>query len=159
MTEPITDAELTALFSTDNKITGRALKLIYDAIIAIGGVQDLGDLVTAIEAVTTELTTLELDIEAILGALSLIKQSTAGGVQKVTIPADPFQVAGSAQACRSVLVVHTSDNALYMNLGAVATVNSWPIPKNTVIPVPVDNCSLLNFFGTAADTVRLLWRN
>lgn len=90
---------------------------------------------------------------------SLSTPSTGGGTQKLTIPADPFQVAGSAQACRSVLVVHTSDNAVYMNLGAVADADDFPIPKNVVIPVPIDNCSKLNFFGTAADTIRLLWRN
>lgn len=92
-------------------------------------------------------------------ANSLIKQSTTGGTQKLTIPADPFQVAGSDQACRSVLVVHSSDNAVYMNIGAVADADKFIIPKNAVIPIPIDNCSKLNFFGTAADTIRLLWRN
>ena len=159
MTQPITDEEIAALFSTDNKLAIRALKLTYDAIAAIGGIQDLSDLITAIEAVTTELTTLELDIEAILGALSLIKQSTAGGTQKITIPATPFQVAGSSQACRSVLVVHSSDNAVYMQLGAAADADDFLIPKNVPIPVPIDDCSKLNFFGTQADTIRLLWRN
>lgn len=101
-------------------------------------------------------------IEAILdlfNAASLIKQSTGGGTQKLTIPADPFQVAGTAQACRSILVVHSSDNAVYMNIGAVATADSFLIPKDTVVPVPFDNCSRLNFFGTADDVIRLLWRN
>lgn len=90
---------------------------------------------------------------------SLIKISTGGGTQKLIIPADPFQVAGSAQACRSILVVHSSDNAVYMNIGAVATADSFLIPKDTPIPLPFDNCSRLNFFGTATDTIHLLWRN
>lgn len=90
---------------------------------------------------------------------SLSAPSTDGGTQKLTIPADPFQVAGSDQTCRSILVVHSSDNAVYMNLGAVADADDFLIPKNVVIPVPIDNCSKLNFFGTEADTIRLLWRN
>ena len=90
---------------------------------------------------------------------SLSTPSTGGGTQKLTIPGDPYQVAGSDQACRSVLVVHTSDNAVYMNISAVATADSFPIPKNVVLPIPIDNCDKLNFFGTTADTIRLLWRN
>ena len=92
-------------------------------------------------------------------AKSLSIPSTTGGTQKLTIPGDPYQVAGVAQACRSVLVVHTSDNAVYMNIGTVATADSFPIPKNVVLPIPIDNCDKLNFFGTTADTIRLLWRN
>lgn len=99
------------------------------------------------------------EVKALFGTLSLIKQSTTGGTQKLTIPADPFQIAGSAQACRSVLVVHSSDNAVYMNIGAVADTDDFLIPKNVVIPVPIDNCSKLHFFGTQADTIRLLWRD
>lgn len=178
MTEPITDAEITALFSADHKLAARALKLIYEAIAAIGGVQDLGALITAVEAVTTELTTLETDIEAtvvsvdavttklgtietdieaIMGALSLIKQSTAGGTQKLTISSNVAQ--GSSQACRSVLVVHSSDNAVYLQLGATADADDFIVPKNVPIPIPIDNCSKLYFYGTDADTIRLLWRN
>lgn len=66
---------------------------------------------------------------------------------------------GSSQACRSVLVIHTSDNAVYMNIGAAADADDWPVPKNVPIPTPVDNCSDLYFYGTDADTIRLLWRN
>lgn len=95
----------------------------------------------------------------LLNSLSLSRQSTSGGTQKLTIPADPFQVVGSDQACRSVLVVHTSDNAVYMNIGAVASADNFIIPKNVPTPVPVDNCSKLNFFGTQADIIRVLWRN
>lgn len=101
-------------------------------------------------------------VKVLMGDTSLIKQSTGDGdghTQKLTIPADPFQVTGSDQACRSVLVVHTSDNAVYMNIGAVADADDFIIPKNVVIPVPIDNCNKLHFFGTQADIIRLLWRN
>lgn len=121
MTEPITDAEIAALFSTDHKLLARGLKTVADE--------------------------------------SLSTKSTEGGTQKLAIPADPFQVAGSDQECRSILVVHSSDNAVYMNIGAVATADNWLIPKDTPIPLPFDNCSKLNFFGTQADVIRLLWRN
>jgi len=108
------------------------------------------DVITAIEANET-------DVEALLGGTSLIKQSTSGGTQKLTIASNVAQ--GSSQACRSVLVVHTSDNAVYVNIGATADADDFPIPKNVVVPIPVDNCSDLYFYGTDADTIRLLWRN
>lgn len=93
----------------------------------------------------------------LLEATSLIKTSSAGGTQKLTISSNIAQ--GSAQACRSVLIVHSSDNAIYLQLGATADVDDWLVPKNFPIPVPIDNCSKLHFYGTDADTIRLLWRN
>lgn len=83
--------------------------------------------------------------------------SDSGGTQKLTISSNTAQ--GSAQACRSVLVIHTSENAVYVNVGGTADVDDWPIPQNVPIPIPIDNCSKLYFYGTDADTIRLLWRN
>lgn len=148
MTESITDAEIDSLFSTDSKLLLRAIKTFVDDAVK-----------ASVDATAEKLGTLEEDVEALMGTASLIKQSTSGRTQKLAIPADSFQVAGSDQECRSVLVVHASDNAVYMNIGAVADADDFLIPKNMVIPVPVDNCSRLNFFGTADDIIRLLWRN
>lgn len=88
---------------------------------------------------------------------SLVTKSTSGGTQKLTISSNVAQ--GTSQACRSILVVHASDNAVYMNIGATADADDFIIPKNVIVPVPVDNCSDLYFYGTDADTIRLLWRN
>jgi len=96
-------------------------------------------------------------ISDLLNSTSLIKQSTAGGTQKLTISSNIAQ--GSAQVCRGVLVVHSSDNAVYLQLGATADADDWLIPKNFPVPVPIDNCSKLHFYGTDADTIRILWRN
>ena len=87
----------------------------------------------------------------------LIANSASGGTQKLTIASNVAQ--GSDQTCRSILVVHASDNAVYMNIGATADADDFIIPKNVVIPVPIDNCSKLYFYGTDADTIRLLWRD
>lgn len=95
----------------------------------------------------------------LFGAASLIKQSTAGGTEKLTIPGTPFQIAGTAQVCRCVSIVHSNTNPVYFQIGALADVNDFIIPKDVVIPVPIDNCSKLNFFGTENDTIQLLWRN
>ena len=95
----------------------------------------------------------------LFGSASLIKNSSAGGTQKLTIPADPFQIAGSAQACRSVSVIQSNVNPVYMNIGAVATADKFLIPKDIMIPLSFNDCSLLNFFGTADDVVQLIWRN
>jgi len=83
--------------------------------------------------------------------------SDSGGTQKLTIATTHAQ--GTAQPCRSILVVHTSDNAVYMNIGATADADDFIIPKNVIVPVPVDDCSDLYFYGTNGDTIRLLWRN
>ena len=90
---------------------------------------------------------------------SLIKQSTDGGTQKLIIPADPFQIAGTAQACRTILAIQENENPVYMNIGAVATAENFSIPKGIIIPLPFDNCSKLNFFGTANDIIQLIWRD
>lgn len=87
----------------------------------------------------------------------LIARSENGGTQKLTIASNIAQ--GSDQACRSILVVHTSSNAVYMNIGATADANDFIIPANVIVPVPIDNCSKLYFYGTDADTIRLLWRD
>jgi len=122
----------------------------------------MGQIERLIEAVTvnkTAIEAVETDIEALLDVTSLIKTSTEGGTQKLTIPADPFQIAGSAQVCRSMLVMHSNENPVYINIGAVATADNFSIPKDTIVPVPFDNCSKLNFFGTANDIIRIFWRN
>lgn len=84
-------------------------------------------------------------------------RSENGGTQKLTISSNVAQ--GSDQVCRSILVVHTSANAVYMNIGATADADDFIIPANVIVPVPIDNCSELHFFGTDADTIRLLWRD
>lgn len=83
--------------------------------------------------------------------------SSTGGTQKLAIDSNVAQ--GSDQACRSILVVHASDNAVYVNIGATADANDFIIPKNVVVPIPIDNCSKLYFYGTNADIIRLLWRD
>lgn len=125
MTTAITDSEIDALTSADNKLLLRVLKLLYD----------------------------------LLNESSLIKTSTAGGVDKITIPADPFQVTGSDQACSSALLIHASDNSVYINFSSVASANTFPVPKNFPIPCPVDNLNEINVFGTEADDIFVLWRN
>lgn len=103
---------------------------------------------------------IERIIEAVnnlLASTSLIMQSTGGGTQKLTISSSTAQ--GSAQICRSVLIIHSSENPVYLQLGAAADADDFIIPKNFPIPVPIDNCSKLYFYGTNADTIRLLWRN
>jgi len=145
MTESITDAEIASLFSTDNKLLTRVLKMLFDNLVIAK------DDIAIVKGDAT--------VVKVMLADSLLVKSTEGGTEKLTIPADPFQIAGSAQECRGVLVVHSSDNAVYMNIGAVADADDFLIPKDVVIPVPIDNCSKLNFFGTADDTIRLLWRS
>lgn len=88
---------------------------------------------------------------------SLSTKSTGGGTQKLTISSNVAQ--GNDQACRSVLLVHSSDNAVYLQLGATADADDFIVPKNVPIPVPVDNCLKIYVYGTDADTIRLLWRN
>lgn len=149
----------TAIGTTNTKL-GTVEADIEATVTAVAAVTTkLGTIETDIETTNTKLGTLETDTETLMGSTSLIKRSTGGGTQKLTIPADPFQIAGSNQECRSILVVHSSDNAVYVNIGAVANADNFLIPKNIPIPIPVDNCSRLNFFGTAADVVRLLWRD
>lgn len=87
----------------------------------------------------------------------LFANSSTGGTQKLTIASNVAQ--GSDQDCRSILVVHTSSNAVYMNIGAIADVDDFIIPANVIVPVPINNCSKLYFYGTDADTIRLLWRD
>ena len=91
-----------------------------------------------------------------LGAASLIKQSAQGGSQKLTISSNVAQ--GANQSCRSVLVV-TDGNNVFMTIGRTATEDDFILPKNVVIPVPIDNCSDLYFYGGDGTTIRLLWRN
>jgi len=87
--------------------------------------------------------------------------STGGGTEKVTIPADPFQVAGSAQACREVRVFCPSANAaaVYLQIGAVADADDIALEEDTWLTIPISNTNLLNFFGAQNDIVNLLWRN
>ena len=108
----------------------------------------MGQIERLIEAVTD-----------LLEATSLIKTSSTGGTQKLTIPADPFQIAGSAQPCRSVSMIQSNENPVYMNIGAVADADDFLIPKDIMIPLNYDDCSKLNFFGTANDVIQLIWRD
>lgn len=87
----------------------------------------------------------------------LSNPSDEGGAQKLTIASSIAQ--GSNQECRSILVVHGNDSAVYMNVGGTADANDFYIPKNVPIPAPFDNCNKLHFYGTNGAVIRLLWRN
>ena len=88
-------------------------------------------------------------------AMSLIEQSIIGGTQKLTISDTIAQ--GNDQPCCSVLI--SSNKDIYLQIGATADADDFLIPKKTVIPVPIDNCSKLHFFGSNGDVIRLLWRD
>ena len=83
--------------------------------------------------------------------------SAGGGTQKLTVANNVAQ--GTSQACRGVLVVTSSSNATYVNIGATADADDFILPQNVVVPIPVSDCSDIYIYGTNSDTVRLLWRN
>ncbi len=114
--------------------------------------------------------TLEDDVELVQSAVDSVHSvllagttvvSSGGGTEKITIPADPFQVAGAAQACREVIIYCPSGNVgiTYLQIGAVADADDLPLHEDVWLSIPINNTNLLNFFGTAADKVYLLWRN
>ena len=82
--------------------------------------------------------------------------SLGGGSSTVTIPADPYQVAGSDVACKYCrLQSRTGNSTIRVRIGSACTsttgvaVPSYP----TLTPYSVDNLNQLNFIGTAADVV------
>jgi len=101
--------------------------------------------------------------ENLLNSISLIKTSTAGGTQKVIIPATPFQVAGTAQVCRACLLHCPTGNTGDIHLtikDELADTDDWLIPKGVAIPIPISDVSKLHFIGANADDViHILWRN
>lgn len=100
-------------------------------------------------------------ITDLFSSSSLIKQSTAGGTQKLTIAGNV--IVGSAQACRSCLIHCPSENAgtIHLTLAAeAADADDFLIPKGSPMPFPVDNLSDLHFYGTDnGDVIYVLWRD
>lgn len=101
--------------------------------------------------------------ENLLDSISLIKQSSAGGTQKLLIPVTPFQIAGAAQVCRTCLLHCPTDNtgAIHLTIkDELADTDDWLIPKGVAIPVPIDDLSKLHFVGANEnDLIYILWRN
>ena len=87
--------------------------------------------------------------------------SDSGGTQKLTIASNV--VVGTAQPCRSCLVTVPSGNTgrVYLTIAdEAADVSDFLLPEDIVIPMPVDDCSDLHFYGgTNGDVVYILWRN
>ena len=119
---------------------------------------DSGMVNTAVSlvAVDSELVNIAADTTA-----ATFGVSSAGGTEKLTIPATPFQVAGSAQTCREVIIYVPSGNTgtTYLQIGGVADANDLQLQEDVWLPIAVNNTNLLNFFGTENDVVHLLWRN
>ena len=117
-----------------------------------------------IDDVTKELQDIEADVEALLGSTSLIKQSGAGGQELITIPASPFRVVGTAQACRSLILYAPSTNtgAIYISIdgGAADASTDFLIPQDVIFAVPVDNVDDCAFEGAVQnDVLYIMWRD
>lgn len=118
---------------------------------------------SAIDTVNTNLGTLEVDVEAVNTTLtnSLIKTSTLGGTQKLTI-SDNVAV-GANQTCKSCLIHVPTGNSGDVHLtiaNETADANDFLLPKNQAIPQPIDNLSDLHFYGSNnSDVIYIIWRN
>ena len=122
---------------------------------------DTQSTVNHLDSAVNILDSIETDIETLSDSGALDRNSTAGGTEKLTIPGDPFQVPGSAQTCREILIYVPSGNVgtTYLNIGAVADADDLQLQEDVWLSAPFSNTNLLNFFGTADDVVHLLWRN
>lgn len=95
--------------------------------------------------------------------LQLDRNSSYGGVNKVTIPAGTTIRGGSGTdgsgsiPCRSCLVKMDSGGAVYMNIGAAATTDSWIVGTGAE-PIPIDDLNNLYFKGTENNVVRIIYR-
>jgi hypothetical protein len=103
----------------------------------------------------------------------LTENSYGGGVLAVTIAGSPANIrcgtAGTADAdgaklftvfpVRSCLVQLYSGTGCYLalNRAATAAATSWKI-GTTPVAIPIDDLAKLNFIGTAADVVQILYR-
>ncbi len=90
---------------------------------------------------------------------SVSRNSLDFGTEKITLGA--VAITAGDQPCRTCLVSHSNSNATYMGNSAdgAASANSFLLPADIVVEVPVRNTNKLSFFGTAADTVTILWRD
>jgi len=116
---------------------------------------------SSVNDVKIEVQDVEADAEALLGNTSLIRQSSAGGTQKLIIASNVAQ--GSAQACRSCLLHIPEDNAgdiHFTTANETADADDWLCPKGMPIPFPMDNLSDLHFYGSNdGDLIYIHWRN
>ena len=116
---------------------------------------------SSVDGIKVEVQDVETDTEALFGNASLIKQSSAGGTQKLVIAGNVVQ--GSAQACRSCLLHIPTGNAGDVHLtiaNEAGDIDDWLCPKGIPFPVPIDNLNELHFYGgTNGDLIYVLWRN
>ena len=97
----------------------------------------------------------------ILEKLDLIQNrpSTDWGTERLIIGADGL-AKGSNHSCKECWVSFDSTNSTYMSInegGDDATIESFKIPENEVIKIPIVNTNRLHFKGTAADSIYLIW--
>lgn len=118
---------------------------------------DVESVNTKLDTVNTNLGTLETDVESLLGSTSLIKYSTGGGHEKKTLGAASVG-SGADQSCRSTLLI-TSLSDLKITIDGTADANSWPVPADTTIPLPVSNTNLISMYSATGGDVFLLYRN
>jgi len=94
-----------------------------------------------------------------------LKQSVATnslnfGTQKLTIGGDKLAT-GSDQMCRMCYISHTNSNATYVENAESgdADAASFLLPADVILELPIRNVNKLSFYGTAADTIHILWRD
>ncbi len=93
-------------------------------------------------------------------AESTAKNSLNFGTEQVTLGGTGLAVGGD-QVCRTALVTHINSNATYVGNTADgdASATSFLLAADVTVEIPVRNTNKLSFFGTAADTVHILWRD
>ncbi len=97
----------------------------------------------------------------ILAKLDLVQNrpSSNWGTERLVVGADGL-AKGSNHSCKECWVSFDSTNSTYLSVNEGdddATIESFKIPENEVIKVPIVNTNRLHFKGTAADSVYLIF--
>jgi hypothetical protein len=88
----------------------------------------------------------------------LAQSSLTGGVVIVTMPDPAADISPDSQPCKSCLVQQKEGTGMNMTIFETCTANKWELSTTTAIPVPVTNLDQLHFYGTAGDTIQIMWR-
>lgn len=98
------------------------------------------------------------DIATLVGEKILNLNSSGGGAETLTLVAATAN-AGASQACRSTLIWTTAAD-VYFKIGSTdAAATDALLPADTIIPIPVNNTNLLQFYSVAGGTAYIVWRS
>ncbi len=92
-------------------------------------------------------------------AESTAKNSLDFGTESLTLVATAAALTGGDHQCRTAYVSATTKVNVGNAANGPADADSFYIPKDIVVEIPVRNTNKLSFYSAAGATVHILWRD